>query len=200
MDFIVLSSSRGTTFQAVIDAIGSGASQARCLGLIADRNDRGCVSKAHAANIPVVIVERTQGEERGQYDRRLHEAMESLMNSGERKRDVIVACMGWMFLLSPWFVNLWKHRILNVHPSLLPKFPGAHAVEDALRAGETETGMTIHWIDEGLDTGKIVEQKKCSINPHDTVDSLKDRIQSLEKEWYPKVLQQLHCGELKMEN
>lgn len=193
MDFVVLSSSRGTTFQAVIDAMQSGALEARCLGLIADREDRGCIARAQAAGLPTVIVERLKGEEREEYDRRVDEAINGLAKHSE-DRKVIIACMGWMFILSPWFVQKWRNRILNVHPALLPRHPGGHAIEDALRAGDTETGMTIHWIDEGVDTGKIIEQKKCSIVPDDTIDTLKDRVQLLEKEWYPKVLQDLACG------
>ena len=211
MDFIVFSSSRGTTFQAVIDAMQSGALEARCLGLISDREDRGCVEKARVAGLKVCIVERVKGEERETYDKRITLATEGLVSvagcpsdsaSGRagRLQNVIIACMGWMFILSPWFVGQWKNRILNVHPALLPKYPGGHAIDDALDAGETETGMTIHWIDEGVDTGKIVEQKKCSILPDDTVDTLKARIQELEKEWYPRVLQDLHTGKLRIEN
>jgi formyltetrahydrofolate-dependent phosphoribosylglycinamide formyltransferase len=197
MDFVVLSSSRGTTFQAVIDAMQSGALEARCLGLIADREDRGCIEKAKNAGLPTVIVERMKGEERESYDRRIDEAIGALVANSEDV-DVLLACMGWMFIFSPWFVGQWKNRILNVHPALLPKHPGGHAIDDALAAGDAETGMTIHWIDEGVDTGKIVEQKKCSILPDDTVDTLKARVQALEKEWYPKVLQRFQTGEIRM--
>lgn len=225
MNFVVLSSSRGTTFQAVIDAMENGSLQARCLGLIADREDRGCVSKARAAGLPVKILERLvfaqpsskglrpagkamagkqKGQERQEYDRRVDEAIAALMRKADERRQMaenpILACIGWMFLFSPWFVSQWKNRILNVHPSLLPKYPGAHAVDDALHTGDSETGMTIHWIDEDLDTGKILVQKKCSIEKGDTVDTLKARIQTLEKEWYPKVLQDLETGKLRMEN
>ena len=197
MDFVVLSSSRGTTFQAVIDAMKDGSLEARCLGLIADREDRGCTEKATAAGIPTLIVERVKGEERESYDRRIDEAIGALVVKTEDV-DVLLACMGWMFIFSPWFVTQWKNRILNVHPALLPKHPGGHAIDDALAAGDAETGMTIHWIDEGVDTGKIVEQKNCSILPDDTVDTLKARIQELEKEWYPKVLQMIEQGELRL--
>ena len=198
MDFIVLSSSRGTAFQAVIDAIEDGSLEARCLGLVSDREDRGCVEKARVAGLSVRIVKREKGEERQEYDQRLNETVRELAKNSELAK-VIIACMGWMFIFSPWFVGQWKNRILNVHPALLPKYPGGHAIDDALDAGETEAGMTIHWIDEGVDTGKIVEQKKCSIMPDDTVDTLKARVQELEKEWYPKVLQRLHSGDISME-
>ncbi len=182
-----------------MDAIQSGALEARCLGLIADREDRGCVVRAQAAGLPTVIVERLKGGEREEYDRRVDEAISGLAKHSKEQK-LIIACMGWMFIFSPWFVARWNNRILNVHPALLPRHPGGHAIEDALAAGETETGMTIHWIDEGVDTGKIIEQKKCSILSDDTLETLKERIQDLEKEWYPKVLQGLQTGELSIEN
>lgn len=198
MDFIVLSSSRGTTFQAVIDRMHDGSLTARCLGLITDRPDRGCREKAEQAEIPVTVVERKKGEGREVYDRRLHEAIiqycQPSLPSKNQKQEMnccMIVCIGWMFLLSPWFVRQWKDCIINVHPSLLPKFPGAHAHEEVIASHEAESGMTIHFIDEGLDTGKIIEQKKCPVFPDDSVDSLKQRVQILECEWYPKVLQKM---------
>ncbi len=206
MNFVLLSSSRGTTMQAVIEAIEDRSLTAPCLGLIIDRADRGCASKAKVAHLPITIVERKAGETREGYDKRLHEAIISLgglppnnTTTEQSNNPTIIAALGWMYILSPWFVRLWKNRMINVHPSLLPMYTGAHAIEEALAAGETETGMTIHMIDEGLDTGNILVQKKCSINPDDTEETLKARIQELEKEWYPKVLQQIHTGELRID-
>lgn len=202
MNFVVLSSSRGTTFQAVIEAINRGTVTSQCLGLITDRVDRGCVEKARAANLPVIIVEKKKGEEREAYDDRLHEAIVELggqapdPTTSPAHELTIIACIGWMFLLSRPFVHAWHKRIVNVHPSLLPKYPGAHGISDALLARETTTGMTIHWIDEGLDTGKIIVQKSCSIEKEDTQETLKEKVQALEKEWYPKVLGMLERGEI----
>jgi len=192
MNFIVLSSSRGTTFQAVIDRMADGSLTARCLALVTDRPDRGCAEKAKAAGISVVVAERSKGEEREAYDRRLDAAIRALGTVD------VIAAIGWMWVLTPWFVHSWRGRILNVHPALLPKYPGAHGIEDAIAAGESETGMTIHVIDEGVDTGPILVQKKCSILPGDTHDAVKERIQALEKEWYPKVLQMIERGEIQL--
>lgn len=192
MNFVVLSSSRGTTFQAVIERLQSGTLTAQCLALVADKRDRGCVQKAEEAGIPVVIVERIKGEDREAYDHRLDEAIRELGQVD------VIAAMGWMWILTPWFVRQWSGRILNVHPALLPKFPGAHGIEDALNAGESESGMTIHVIDEGVDTGPIIVQKKCSIDAGETVESLKEKVQMLEREWYPSVLQMLETGELRL--
>jgi len=192
MNFVVLSSSRGTTFQSVIDHIADGSLTATCLGLVVDREDRGAVEKARKANLPVKIVERIKGEPREEYDWRLNEAINE-MGSVD-----IIAAIGWMFILTPWFVQKWEGKIVNVHPALLPKHPGAHGLDDALDAGDTKTGMTIHIIDEGVDTGTILVQKSCPIKPSDTIETLKPRVQELEKEWYPKVLQMIETEELKL--
>jgi len=190
MNFVVLSSSRGTTFQAVIDQIQDGSLTANCLGLVADREDRGCVEKARKANIPVKIVPKQKDIQREEYDFQLNEVISTF---GEVD---VIAALGWMFILTPWFVQKWQGRIVNVHPALLPKYPGAHGIKDALKDGAKESGMTIHIIDEGVDTGPILLQKKCEVLPDDTTDTLKDRIQLLEKEWYPKALQMIEDGEI----
>ena len=211
MRFVVLCSSRGTTFQATLERIADGSLSARCIGLITDKDDRGCVEKAGQAKVPVEIVGHAKDESREGYDRRVDEAIEKLVTSDElrmtrgknakfetRDSKFLVVCMGWMFILSPWFIERWRNRILNVHPSLLPRHPGAHAHEDVLKAGDTISGMTIHVIDEGLDTGRILLQKECPVLPGDTIESLQFRVQELEKEWYPKVLGMIMNGEMKL--
>ena len=112
MNFIVLCSSRGTTFQAVIDRLADGSLTANCLGLVVDREDRGAVEKAKEANLPIKVVGRVKGEPREEYDWRLNEAINEM-----GKVDVIAA-LGWLFILTPWFVNKWEGRIVNVHPAL----------------------------------------------------------------------------------
>ena len=188
MNFIVLSSSRGTVFKAVLERIADRSLTAKCLGLISNREDHGCVTHAREAGLPIRIIPHTKGEDREAYDKKIHAAILDLMEN-KKPTTCVLACMGWMFLFSPWFVSIWKNQILNIHPSLLPKHPGAHAHALVLAAKETESGMTIHLIDEGLDTGTILVQKKCSVYPDDTVETLKARVQKLECEWYPKVLQ-----------
>lgn len=198
MQFIVLCSSRGTVFQSVIDHLKDGSLTAECVGLIADREDRGCVEKAKSAGIPVQIVPMKKREPREEYDKRIHDAILALTHNSNLKPQTFVACIGWMWMLSPWFVYEWKGRIVNVHPALLPKYPGAHAHDLVLKAKDKESGMTIHLIDEGMDTGKILLQKKCEVLPGDTTPTLKARVQALECEWYPKVLQMIERGEIKL--
>ena len=176
--------------EAVLDAIADGSLTMECLGLVSDKEDRGCVKKAKAAGIPVVIVTKEDGEDRESYDKRVDAACSELGSEDS----TLIAALGWMFMLSPWFVSKWSNRIVNVHPALLPTNPGGHAIRDTLKSGDQEAGMSIHIIDEGVDTGPILVQKRCSIEEGETEESLKKKIQLLEKEWYPKLLQQIESG------
>jgi phosphoribosylglycinamide formyltransferase-1 len=197
MHFVVLSSSRGTTFEAVLAAIDDGALHARCIGLVTDQPDRGCIEKAKAHSVPHRVVERRNDEPREVYDKRLHAAIEELAKeAGIATSAILIAALGWMWILSPWFTATWKNRIINVHPSLLPKYPGAHAHEEVLKNKEKESGMTIHLIDEGVDTGTILLQKKCAVLRDDTVKTLRSRVQELERQWYPRLLAMIDDGEI----
>lgn len=197
VNFLVLSSSRGTTFQAVIEAMKRGELGAECLGLISDSSERLCIEKAKAASLPFEVVEKIKGESREDYDHRL-DAKFRAMGADD---STFIATLGWMFIFSPWFIRMWRNRIINVHPALLPKYGGKgmyghHVHEAVLASGDRESGVTIHLMDEGVDTGPILLQKTCPILPGDTPDSLQQRVQALEKEWYPKVLQMMQAGEL----
>lgn len=208
MDFVVLSSSRGTTFQAVVDRIKDGSLIAKCRGLVTDCEDRGCVGKARAAGIPVKVVEKKEGESREEYDRRLHQEIIEFMplpliHFPLRQERGVIAAIGWVHIFSPWFIGQWRGRIINVHPALLPGHGGKNMYGDrvhraVLGSGDKESGITIHLADEGVDTGKILLQKKCPVLEGDTVESLKERVQELEKEWYPRMLQMIASGAMKL--
>ena len=182
--------------ESVLESVKKKELTAQCMGLVADRADRGCVTRAKEFRIPVEIVEMRKEESREAYDKRIDVAIMKLDGDDE----VIIACMVWMWMLGSEFVSRYKNRILNVHPALLPKHPGAHAHDLVLAAKDTESGMTIHLIDEGMDTGKILLQKTCPVLPDDTVQTLKERVQALECEWYPKTLQMVEMGEIKVNN
>ncbi|MEQ1849680.1 MAG: phosphoribosylglycinamide formyltransferase [Candidatus Peribacteraceae bacterium] len=205
MHFIVLSSSQGSVIQATINAMNAGELTAVCAGLVTDREDRGCIEKAKNAGLPYRVVTKNEGESRETYDQRVHTAIEELFTETATRYPLpasrVIACMGWMWILSPWFIHQWNGRILNVHPALLPKFGGKgmyghHVHEAVLAAHEKESGMTIHVMDEGVDTGKTLLQKSCPVLPDDTIETLCPRIGRLEKEWYPKVLQMIEKGEM----
>ncbi len=103
----------------------------------------------------------------------------------------LVVLAGFMRILKTPTLNAFPHRVLNIHPSLLPKFPGLEAWRQALEAGETVTGCTVHYVDEGVDTGEIIAQREVPILPNDTPESLHARIQNAERELYPEVIAHL---------
>ncbi|MEK7126653.1 MAG: formyltransferase family protein, partial [Patescibacteria group bacterium] len=107
-----------------------------------------------------------------------------------------IVLVGYMRILTRKFVESFKNKIINVHPALIPKycrkdFFGKSVHEAVLAAKEHETGMTIHYVEEGVDTGKIILQKKCPVLPNDTVETLKERVQELEKKWYPEMIRRI---------
>ena len=103
----------------------------------------------------------------------------------------LVVCAGYMHLLSSAFLERFPDRVVNVHPALLPAFPGAHAVEEALAAGASETGATVHLVDEGIDTGPILRQERVAILPDDTPATLHERIRAVEHRLLPEVVKEL---------
>jgi len=96
-----------------------------------------------------------------------------------------------MHLLRPSFLERFPERVINVHPALLPQFPGAHAIEDALAAGVQETGASVHYVDEGVDSGAVIMQERVAVEADDTVETLRARIQAVEHKLLPKVVREL---------
>ena len=107
---------------------------------------------------------------------------------------------GYMRILTPNFVSKWESKILNIHPSLLPKFPGAHAHQDVLSSQETESGCTVHFVDSGMDTGAIIEQSTVPVFPDDTIESLQERVKIVEHKLYPKVIDDFSKGKIRLIN
>ncbi len=185
----VLASTNGTDFQAIIDEVAVGTLPVEIAGLFTNRSKCGAVVKAEKAGIPVFAFS-TKGKTREVFDSEMLEKLQAL------KVDLIVL-VGYMRILSDKFVQAFPDRIINVHPSLLPKFAGGmdgNVHEEVLKAGEKETGMTIHLVNEEVDGGKILCQKKCEVLPTDTPEILKSRVQDLEKKWYPRVIQDFAEG------
>ncbi len=180
-----LSSSGGTNFQSFLDAQARGElKDIEICCLITDQAMCGAAQKAREAKIKVYF-----------YDPKLlskETFQQSILDTLDFFQVDLVVLGGFMKILSPKIVEKYRGKILNVHPSLLPNHTGkmSPAVhQEVLDAGDSETGMTIHLVDEGLDTGKIILQKSVPVETGDTVESLKEKVQALEKEWYPKVVE-----------
>lgn len=185
----VLASTRGTDLQAIIDEIKEGKMPGVELSIvISNKEDAYALERARTQGFEALFIS-PKGKAREEYDAEL---VEELKN---RQVDLVVL-VGYMRVLTPVFIREFPHRIINVHPSLIPKycgkdFYGQSVHEAVLQNKETETGMTIHYVDEGVDTGEIILQKTCPVYPNDTPESLKERVQELEKKWYPEVIRGL---------
>ena len=159
--------------------------------VIADSESAGGLKHATDAGIESFSVPLPQ-ELRGAERRKAHE--EQILRIIESKDIEMVVLSGYMRILTSFFVSRWKGRLVNIHPSLLPDFPGAHAQRDALEAGVKVSGCTVHFVDEGADSGPIIEQREVPILESDTIDTLTDRIKQAEHELYPKVLDDISSG------
>jgi phosphoribosylglycinamide formyltransferase-1 len=178
----VLVSGSGTNLQALLDAGLPVAAVA------SNRPGVRALERAEVAGVPTAVFELDAFPSR--------EARDVVMADWlEEKGAGLVVCAGYMHLLTPAFLE--RFPCLNVHPSLLPAFPGAHAVEDALAARVAETGVTVHFVDEGVDSGPVVAQERVAVEPGDTPDSLHRRLQAVEHRLLPKVVDRYLAGSLR---
>jgi len=177
----VLISGRGSNLKAIIDAIQRGELDARIAVVISNRTEAPGLDHAIAAGIETLVLNHQAYASREDYDRALVSEL--------RKRDVALVCLaGFMRLLSPVFVEAFPSRILNIHPSLLPKYPGLHPQQQALDDHATASGATVHIVNKDLDAGPIVLQQSVPVRPGDTADTLAARILEIEHELYPRAI------------
>lgn len=189
----VLASGNGSNLQAILNAAaGGGIRNAYVALVISDRKDAYALERARQRDVPVKYFPARDYGSREEYDRALVAYLRDM------EIDLVVLA-GFMRLLSPVFVNAFPHRIMNIHPSLLPAFPGAHGVEDALCHGVKITGVTVHFVDEGTDTGPIVLQGAVAVYDNDTAETLRERIHKLEHGLYPKAISLWAQGRIKIE-
>ncbi|PYQ67680.1 MAG: phosphoribosylglycinamide formyltransferase [Acidobacteria bacterium] len=178
----ILLSGRGSNFEAIADAVEAGAiPDAGIVAVVSDVPDARGLARAKERGLPAFAVDR-----RGFSTRADHEAA-ILRILGEARPD-LVCLAGYMRILSPDFVTRWRGRLLNIHPSLLPRYAGTKPQLRALEAGDEVSGCTVHIVDEGTDTGPIVLQKRVRIEPGDTEESLSNRILEKEHEAYPEAI------------
>ena len=162
--------------------------------VLSNRLDVAGLAKAEAHGIPTEVVEIDASISDSVKRREEHESrIMSLLNVYEVEAVIL---SGYMRILSPHFVGSWGGRLLNIHPSLLPKYPGAHAHRDALADGAKVTGCTVHLVDEGVDTGHILAQREVPVYPDDDEHSLSERVKEIEHELYPEVIDAFAAGKL----
>ena len=173
----VLGSTNGTDLQAILDAVSAGELDADVAVVISNRTGAYILERAEINNVSSFFISH-KGKKREEFDGEITAVLK------EHSVDLVLL-IGFMRILSPEFCRAWQDKILNVHPSLLPKYAGGMDInvhEEVLKNKDTETGCTIHFVNEVVDAGPILIQKKCNVDPDDTVDSLKTKVQTLEGE------------------
>ncbi|MGD9142155.1 MAG: phosphoribosylglycinamide formyltransferase [bacterium] len=190
----VLASGRGSNLKAIIDAIESGDLDAELAVVISDVPDAGALETAREAGVGAVYVDPEKKKAR------MSEAAEQRIIDELNSRGVeLVALAGFMRILSPRLVKAFKMRILNIHPSLLPSFPGLRVQKKALEYGVKFSGCTVHFVDEGVDTGPIIIQAAVPVEDGDTAETLSARILKEEHRIYPEAIRRFASGRLKIE-
>jgi phosphoribosylglycinamide formyltransferase-1 len=188
----ILGSGKGTNCRAILESIRSGALPAHARVIISDTLDARILDIAREFAVPNAYLPP------GQFRTRLEPRVEAELVQMVRDAGVeLVVLAGFMRVLKAPMLEAFPRRILNIHPSLLPKFPGLEAWKQALAAGETVTGCTVHYVDEQIDHGDIIAQREVPILPNDTAETLHARIQIAEHELYPAVIAQLCATELR---
>ena len=180
----VIGSTKGTDLCAIFDAIKTGELNAQASVVMSNRKSAYILERAKKHNVPAVFISH-KGKSR--------EAFDAEITSLLKEYNVdLVLLIGFMRILSAEFCREWRDRLLNVHPSLLPKYAGGmdtNVHKDVLNNGETETGCTIHFVTDEVDGGPILIQKKCNVEPDETVETLKTKVQKLEGEAFIEAIQ-----------
>ncbi|MFN4025357.1 MAG: phosphoribosylglycinamide formyltransferase [Hyphomonas sp.] len=186
----ILISGRGSNMEALLNAAEDAAYPAEPVLVLSNRPDAKGLGTAAAAGIPALAIDhKLYGRDREAFERELDKA---LTEAGTE----IIALAGFMRVLTPWFVTRWEGRMVNIHPSLLPKYPGLDTHQRAIEAGDTEAGCTVHWVSAGVDEGEIIAQVPVPILPGDTPDTLAARLLPEEHKLYPRALA-LACARLR---
>ena len=185
----VLASGSGTNFQAIVDADIKAASIAV---LVCNNPGAYAVKRAERHGIPVELVDHRDFDTREGFERQIVTRL-------RKYEPGLVVLAGFMRVLTPFFVSRFKNRIINIHPALLPSFPGVHAARQAVDYGAKLTGCTVHFVDEGVDTGPIILQSAVPVEDNDTEDSLLSKIHKEEHRIFPQAVQLFCEGKLSIE-
>ncbi|MCL6571043.1 MAG: phosphoribosylglycinamide formyltransferase [Bacillus sp. (in: Bacteria)] len=180
----VFASGSGSNFQAIIDAVQVGKLDATVSLLICDQPGAFVIDRAKAAGIPTFVFKAKDYRSKEEYEKKISLLLQ------ERDVDFVVLA-GYMRLIGPTLLTAFKERIVNIHPSLLPLFPGKDAIGQALAQKAKWSGVTVHFVDEGMDPGPIIAQERVRLDEFETREGLQAKIQSIEHKLYPAILKTL---------
>ncbi|MBU0574138.1 MAG: phosphoribosylglycinamide formyltransferase [Candidatus Margulisiibacteriota bacterium] len=188
----ILISGTGTNMQAIIDACERKEVPAQVTVVISDKPDAPGLERAKKHRIPAVVFEPKDFPSKDAYELEIVKEL-------QKKRIDLVCLAGYMRIVGPTLLSPFKGRMINIHPALLPSFPGLHAQQQAFDYGVTITGATVHFVDDGVDTGPIIVQSAVPVKEDDTVESLSARILAEEHRIYPKAIKWFAEGKLTIE-
>lgn len=191
MNFAVLASGNGSNLQAVIRAVKARRIKANLVLVLSDKADAYALERARKAKIPAVFIDPKNFADRSSFDAAVVKVLK------DASVDFVVLA-GFMRIISRVFVEAFADKILNIHPSLLPAFKGAHAIKDAFEYGVKVTGVTVHLVDEQIDHGEVLAQIPVNILPKDTLASLETKIHKAEHQILPAVIALFSKGQLKI--
>ena len=190
---VVLISGSGTNLQAIIDAVNAGAVNAKISAVISNEESAKGLQRAAQSKIATAVVDHKQFDSKEAFDRALIELI-------DRYEADTVLLAGFMRILTPTFVSHYAGKVLNIHPSLLPKFQGLHTHQRALEAGEKQHGCSIHFVTDEVDGGPVIAQAAVSVEATDAADSLAKKVLRKEHILYPLVVSWKADGRLKLSN
>ena len=189
MDVVVLVSGRGSNLKAICQAVDESTCDARIVGVVSDRAKAAALAFAKERGIPTRVVRLRKGDDRNQWNVDLTEQVVSL-------EPELIVLAGFMRVLGRPLLERFPNRIINIHPALLPSFPGHDGPGDALAGGVRISGCTVHLVDDGVDTGPIIAQAAVPVLPEDTPETLHARIQVQEHRLLPRVIHRIARGEI----
>lgn len=181
MRVAILASGNGSNFEALAHQFQAGLLPGELIFVFSDHHDAYVLERAQRLNVRAFSFEVKEFENKAAYEKALLQLLQA------QQIDLIVLA-GYMRIIGQTLLSHYSNRILNIHPSLLPSFPGLHGIKDAYEYGVKVTGVTVHLVDDGVDTGPIIAQEPVMILPEDTLESLEEKIHQTEHRLYPKVL------------
>jgi phosphoribosylglycinamide formyltransferase-1 len=184
MNLAIFASGNGSNFQVLAEKIQAGSIAARLRFLFCDQKEAYALKRAEELNVPHFSFELKEFASKEAYETKLVALLD------QYRVDLIVLA-GYMKIVGSTLLQAYEGKIVNIHPAFLPEFPGAHGIKDAFKTGAPESGATVHYVDSGIDTGKIIQQVRVPRLKNDTLKSFEQRIHKAEYELYPKVVKEL---------
>ena len=190
MRFAIFASGNGSNFEAIVKASQQGLISGTLVCLFCDKKDAYVIERAKKYHVPYFVMEKKANQTKEEYE-------QNILTMLENEEIDLMVLAGYMKIIGPTLLNQYKKKIINLHPSLLPKYPGNKSIKEAYDSTDKKTGVTIHLVDEGVDTGPIIYQESLAINRELSLEEFEEEMHQLEHQVLPIILNQFILGEFK---